>query len=442
MAKAIDISKVESVKRDIHSDLIVSMSGVTNKHLQDLDVNIIRGLENEDEIVVFDGHSHVATRYAYDKTSRTSLGKGISRILKVTNDISYVPDNIQNYRESIISSMAGASSQGISTVKIEKRLRIMAAAYGNQVIYNFFHGDKSRAANHFYGLYDGILVKLQKDMEDGYIAASKGNFVSLDGFDCTTATAKQCYEVYVYFFQKLNGTLADDAVVYTTPQFFDKIVRGYAETFVGAQLDIIKGVDKNVFVSHETQGVVLKKTKLLGTGTGFIATAKGNLDYATDLTGNEDPSDAYMSITADQADPLNSILIGMQCASGTRVQDFNEVKLCITELNFVAPVQKENPTLEMKDVDPIDLAMQVAALREQLENMSNSNSGSDAGNGNSGTDGGNGGGGEETPTYTPVVDTTGKNPSTEGWYESDGDGGYVLTDDETPQQGTTYYTKD
>ncbi len=42
--------------------------------------------------------------------------------------------------------------------------------------------------------------------------------------------------------------------------------------------------------------------------------------------------------------------------------------------------------------------------------------------------------------YSIVTDTTGKNPSTEGWYEKKQDGTYELTTDTTPQEGKTYYT--
>ena len=40
--------------------------------------------------------------------------------------------------------------------------------------------------------------------------------------------------------------------------------------------------------------------------------------------------------------------------------------------------------------------------------------------------------------YNEVEDTTGKNPSQEGWYELDDDE-YVLTEDTTPASGKTYY---
>ena len=46
----------------------------------------------------------------------------------------------------------------------------------------------------------------------------------------------------------------------------------------------------------------------------------------------------------------------------------------------------------------------------------------------------------ENDTYYPVVDTTGKNPTAEGWYELSGSS-YVATNDTAPASGKTYYIK-
>lgn len=51
---------------------------------------------------------------------------------------------------------------------------------------------------------------------------------------------------------------------------------------------------------------------------------------------------------------------------------------------------------------------------------------------------------DDTPQgdmFVEVADPTGKNPTTEGWYESDGAGGYTLSDDTEPGDGVTYYEK-
>ena len=51
--------------------------------------------------------------------------------------------------------------------------------------------------------------------------------------------------------------------------------------------------------------------------------------------------------------------------------------------------------------------------------------------------------GETTYTYDEVADPDPEaNPKALGWYESNGSGGYVLTEDETVDSGKTYYTKD
>lgn len=46
----------------------------------------------------------------------------------------------------------------------------------------------------------------------------------------------------------------------------------------------------------------------------------------------------------------------------------------------------------------------------------------------------------EEATYTAETNTAGQNPNTNGWYVL-ADGSYVLTEDTTPQDGTTYYSK-
>lgn len=45
-----------------------------------------------------------------------------------------------------------------------------------------------------------------------------------------------------------------------------------------------------------------------------------------------------------------------------------------------------------------------------------------------------------TATYTPVVSPTG-NPKTQGYYEKNESGEYVLTEDTDVQSEKTYYTK-
>ena len=353
---AIDLSKVQSTKALIHSDLIISMSGVTNKDLLDLGVNIIQGVENEDKIIVYKGYRQMATRYQVNKTSRSKLGKAYERVLKVENDIVYVPDNVQNYREKIYDSMLKTSSNGATTDLIEQRLRMQAAQFGSHIVDNYFHGDKSKSVNHYYGLYDGILVKIEQDKTDGLISADMGNYIAIGRLD--TTKPDECYDKYIQFCQKLDSTLAKNAIILTTPTAYNAITRGYATTFVGNQQNIIPSLNGAEFRSHEADGCVLKKTTLLGMGDGFISFAPGNLDYATDLTGGEDPSQAYIDIVKDPSDHLNSILIGMQCASGTRVRDFNKYAFAISDYKFTAPTVDDNEP-EILDIKNEDFLSQI-----------------------------------------------------------------------------------
>ena len=49
--------------------------------------------------------------------------------------------------------------------------------------------------------------------------------------------------------------------------------------------------------------------------------------------------------------------------------------------------------------------------------------------------------GNTTYTYNSVTPEGTEDPSEEGWYVSDGSGGYVVTTDTEVQSGTTYYTR-
>lgn len=49
--------------------------------------------------------------------------------------------------------------------------------------------------------------------------------------------------------------------------------------------------------------------------------------------------------------------------------------------------------------------------------------------------------GDTTYTYHSVTPTGTENPKEEGWYISNGSGGYIATTDTTIQSGTTYYTR-
>ena len=49
--------------------------------------------------------------------------------------------------------------------------------------------------------------------------------------------------------------------------------------------------------------------------------------------------------------------------------------------------------------------------------------------------------GDTTYSYSAVTPEGTENPSEEGWYESDGEGGYVATSDTEVESGKTYYTR-
>lgn len=428
--QAIDLSNVRSVKNDIHRDLIVTISGATNEALQRIRVNILRGVESRDTVFVYKGNQNVASQYQAGKTPRGKLGKMYERELVVKNAITYIPDNVQNYRTSEPESILGVSSEGVkNSAIIQRRLLFQAMQFGNQVAKNYFHGDYSLGVGNPYGLYDGLLVKIELDKTNGLISEAAGNLIDIGSFDLSDPVG--CYDKYIAFVKKLHSDLRNNAIVLTTEELESAIIRGYALKFNNLQQEVSA---QSTFRSFEARNVELISTTLLGVGTGFIAFAPGNLDYATDLTGSEEPSDAYLGVFEDGNDPLNSILLGMQCASGTRLINFNAQAFAISkdydftpedindqDLDFVDENIDGNQSQAIADQAQViaEQAQTIAALQEAIANG---------------------------PKYIYAeVDKTGegyaeKNPTTEGWYENAGDN-YVPSTDTTVDANKTYYTR-
>lgn len=239
MAKqAIDLSNVQSVKNDIHRDLIVTISGATNEALQRIKVNILRGVENRDSVFVYKGFQNVASAYKAGKTPRGKLGEAYERELVVKNVITYIPDNVQNYRTSEPLSMLGVSSEGASkeSAIIQKQLMFQAIQFGNQVVKNFFHGDRSLGEGNPYGLYDGLLVKIEEDKTAGLISEAAGNIVDAGTIDLTDPVG--VYDAYIKFVKGLHSDLRQNVTVITTEEMESAIIRGYALKFNNLQQEV------------------------------------------------------------------------------------------------------------------------------------------------------------------------------------------------------------
>ena len=425
MAKqAIDLSNVQSVKNDIHRDLIVTISGATNEALQRIKVNILRGVENRDSVFVYKGFQNVASAYTAGKTPRGKLGEAYERELVVKNVITYIPDNVQNYRTSEPLSMLGVSSEGASkeSAIIQKQLMFQAIQFGNQVVKNFFHGDRSLGEGNPYGLYDGLLVKIEEDKTAGLISEAAGNIVDAGTIDLTNPVG--VYDAYIKFVKGLHSDLRKNVVVITTEEMESAIIRGYALKFNNLQQEVSA---QSTFRSFEARNAELISSTLLGTGTGFIAYALGNVDYATDLTGSEEASDAYIKVSEDGNDPLNSLLLGMQCASGTRLRNFNPQQFAISKGYAFVPEDIDDQELDFVEEDTD--ATQSATIAAQQAEIDALKAQIAAG-----------------PKYIyTAVDKTGEgysasNPKTSGWFEKDGDN-YVATEDTTVDAEKTYYSR-
>lgn len=132
-------------------------------------------------------------------------------------------------------------------------------------------------------------------------------------------------------------------------------------------------------------------------------------------------------MSEDGNDPLNSLLLGMQCASGTRLRNFNPQKFAISKGYAFTPEDINDQELDFVEEDTDATQSEtIAAQQAEIDALKAQIA---AG-----------------PKYIyTAVDKTGEgysasNPKTSGWFEKDGDN-YVATEDTTVDADKTYYSR-
>lgn len=323
--KALNIDQLQSVKESIQNELLESMSLTDNAVFSKFGINVLTDVENQDRQFGYNGYQSIARAYKPGDTLAAKLGEFSERVLKVTPFWTRVPDNIQNYREKGPISIAGVSSNGIQAPQSEFQMRKLAAAFGDQVRMNLWHGDRTAEENTTktaYGLYDGFLTKIKAAATAATpeISTALGNMIAVDPL--TTGNVVDNYEALYEFWGKLSAYMQGYDKIYfaVSPNAKRRILSGYMTKYQNLQLDASKNAANPYF--FEMPNVELVSDTSLGTGDGVIAYTPGLLDYGTDLTRNGEPDGAYIDLYKSP-DDSNVLIYQMQAAAGTRIKAFD-----------------------------------------------------------------------------------------------------------------------
>lgn len=356
---AINIEQVQDVKDVIHREILETATGINESIWKDLSIAFQTGIESKDSKFVFDGNTSVAAAKFPGSELASGLGDMLERELVVKPMWARVPDSLDNYREKEPISIARLSEDGVTGEATQFQLLQAAKLTAGQVRSNFFLGKRpaSKAAaealsvqERKYTLYDGIYQKiadmkagtntLDKDAEGNpLISEEKGNLIPTEPM-LGAATAADCYDAAVEFYQKLDPELLDgtngQAIAYVCPQLHRRLIQGFLEKYTGLQS---VEVNKPNYRFVDMPNLEFRSHAALGYGDQIIVTVEENLEYGTDMNTNGDPSNAYVHIMQDQND-AHTIIIQIDLAAGTRIlKPTKDAFATNDQLNYATPAE-------------------------------------------------------------------------------------------------------
>lgn len=322
---ALNVDQVRTITREVEADIYESAALVNDTVFEDLQINVIRDLENISSLMVFDRKIGTTRRYQAGAQINSKVGFMHERELKVVLSWNRYTENIQNFREKAPFSILGSNeTYSFSNTQTAFLLNQMAVSYATDLLSNLFFGDSSKGVEDAYGLYDGYFTVIAKDINAGRISAANHNYQEIDPINGTDPEAD--YDTAVQFYNNLDPKMKmqREILIYCSEATLANIARGYNLKYTGMQTaDVLNPnfrffeMPKAHFVSHAA----------LGTGDCLIATLPYNLDFGSDMNGKV--TDGHIEMDRDQND-FNVLIFQIQTAQGVRIRRISSDVFCVS----------------------------------------------------------------------------------------------------------------
>lgn len=322
---ALSVDQILTITREVEPDILESASLVNDSVFEDLQINVIRDLENVSSLMVFDRKIGTTRRYQAGKELRSKVGFMHERELKVALSWNRYTENIQNFREKAPFSILGSNeTYAFSATQTAFLLNQMAISYSTDLLSNLFFGKEAKGVEDSYGLYDGYFAHIERDINAGRISVKNHNYQELDPINGVDPEAD--YDTALKFYQNLDPKMKmqREIVIYCSETTLGHIARGYNMKYQGMQTASVLDptfrffeMPKARFVSHAA----------MGEGDCLIATLPYNLDFGSDMTGSV--TDSTIKMANDQND-FNVLIFQIQTAQGTRIRRISSDVFCVS----------------------------------------------------------------------------------------------------------------
>ena len=332
MAYAINLSHVQTVTEQLHTDLVSRASMLNDKMLEDLKLTVTTDVENLDKLFLFNDKGLQARQYKQGAVKKVQLGKIIENAAKVVLAVTHPQDNVQKYREK---EPFHVNPDGTTNAEqTQFLLNKVAERHSQDVRANFFFGNEANAkleeteANQVklgLSLYDGIYTKIAKAITNGTISEAIGNMVKTGDLLAGSVTPEAAYGKFKAMYQSLNDDLraADEVIAYVSSALADKIVEGY----MVKHPQLAPATQQEGWKFSQMKNLTLVTHSAMGKGSEIIFALPGILEYICDIR-----PEGQANITVERnSDDHNLFDYQIQTAQTSRVRDYSPRSICVNE---------------------------------------------------------------------------------------------------------------
>lgn len=329
---ALNLSQVQTVTEQLHTDLVARASMLNDQMADKLRLTVTTDVENIDKLFIFNDKGLLARQYKQGAVKKVQLGIITENPAKVILAVTHPQDNVQKYREK---EPFHVNPDGTNNAeKTQFLLGKIAERHAQDVRANFFFGNEANAnledttANQVklgLSLYDGIYTKIAKGITTGKISKTIGNLVETGDLMASSVTPQQAYEKFKAMYQAINDDLraAEEVIAYTSSALADKIVEGYM--LVHPQL--APSTLNEGWKFSQMPNLTLVTHSAMGKGSQIIFALPGVLEYICDIR-----PEGQANITVERnSDDHNLFDYQIQTAQASRIRDYSPKSICVNE---------------------------------------------------------------------------------------------------------------
>jgi hypothetical protein len=289
MAYALNIAQIQTVKEQIHPELVAKAYLLTDSMFEDLGMKVTTDVENIDTCYIFSRKGLQARPYVVGHVKSQQLGKFVDNPAKVESIVLHTSDSIERYKEKGPFQETNVAESAEHTTFL---LNELSGRFAEDVRANVFFGNMANKnladtqANQVLlglSLFDGFYTIIAKRRTDGTISVANRNLIMTG--DIAGKTAKQVYDILVAFYGGLSAAMKkpeQKVYIYAADNFCRLAVKGYMETYPQIAPTVLEAGWKFA----EMPNVMLKTSSAMGQGGQLIASVDGNLEFVCDNREN------------------------------------------------------------------------------------------------------------------------------------------------------------